>query len=150
MPILLYPKPFPRPPYFGLITPTPPPFRPTPTQMKQVKTKWTLGSNNNSFTSHLNSSLPPLTSLDPGPVTLTPQNLYILSYPSVFDRDWILEEIRSLLALGFGFVFLINLPFSISPINLSLLCSHPQMWLSADLLWWISRWIDTAVIFLIY
>lgn len=102
----------------------------------------------------------PLTSLDLWPknsdpkpsipsFTLTPKTS-IPSYPSGFDKDWILEEIMALLSLAFGFVFLINLPFSISPINLSLLRSHPQMWLSADLHWWISRWIDTDVIFLIY
>lgn len=78
----------------------------------------------------------PLTSLDLWPknsdpkpsipsFTLTPKTS-ILSYPSGFDKDWILEEIMAMLSLAFGFVFLINLPFSISPINLSLLRSHPS------------------------
>lgn len=110
----------------------------------------------------------PLTSLDLWPknsdpkpsipsFTLTPKTS-IPSYPSGFDKDWILEEIMALLSLAFGFVFLINLPFSISPINLSLLRSHPQMWLSdgsldeliPTLSFWFIKSLEFPYLFLIF
>lgn len=110
----------------------------------------------------------PLTSLDLWPknsdpkpsipsFTLTPKTS-IPSYPSGFDKDWILEEIMALLSLAFGFVFLINLPFSISPINLSLLrCDYPQIYtdgsldeLIPTLSFWFIKSLEFPYLFLIF